>query len=89
MDTSRYGLVLLKNGEVNIQYKEISPLQKNINIQAINKDFINSHEKLVDLNNLKTKKFSRYDYFLSLEMFEGIIIYQLIIIYKKELLSRR
>lgn len=73
MELSRYGLILLKNGEINIQYKEISTLQKNINIQAINKDFINEHERLVLENNLQNEKFSKYDYFISMEMFEGII----------------
>ena len=73
MESSRLGLILLKNGEINIQYKEISTLQKNINIQAINKDFINEHEKLVNSNNLQNDKFSKYDYFISMEMFEGII----------------
>lgn len=73
MELSRFGLILLKNGEINIQYKEISTLQKNISIQAINKDFINNHEKEVLENNLQSDKFSRYDYFISMEMFEGII----------------
>jgi len=73
MELSRFGLVLLKNGEITIQYKEISTLQKNINIQGINKDFINQHEKLVNENNLQNDKFSKYDYFISMEMFEGII----------------
>ena len=73
MELSRYGLILLKNGEINIQYKEVSTLQKNINIQAINKDFINEHERLVKKNNLQNEKFSKYDYFMSMEMFEGII----------------
>ena len=73
MDSSRLGLILLKNGEVNIQYKEVSTLQKNINIQSINKDFINDHEKLVKDLNLQNDKFSKYDYLISLEMFEGII----------------
>lgn len=73
MELSRYGLILLKNGEINIQYKEVSTLQKNINIQAINKYFINEHERLVFENNLQSEKFSKYDYFISMEMFEGII----------------
>lgn len=73
MDSSRFGLVLLRNGEVNIQYKEISTLQKNIHIQAINKDFINDHENLVTKYNQQNDKFLKYDYFISLEMFEGVI----------------
>lgn len=73
MELSRYGLILLKNGEINIQYKEVSTLQKNINIQSINKDFINEHERLVFENNAQNEKFSKYDYFMSMEMYEGII----------------
>jgi hypothetical protein len=69
MQMSRLGYVLLKNGEVSIIHKDTSILQNNITIQNINKDFIKIHEESVT----QDQKFSKYDYFLSAEMFETII----------------
>jgi hypothetical protein len=70
MQLGRLGFVLLKNGEVSIIHKETSILQNNLTIQNINKDFINIHEGLIQNHD---DKFSKYDYFLSAEMYETII----------------
>jgi hypothetical protein len=69
MQLGRIGFVLLKNGEVSILHKETSILQNNINIQNINRQFIKRHEESI----IQDEKFSKYDYFMSAEMFETII----------------
>jgi methylase of polypeptide subunit release factors len=75
MKLARIGYVLMKNGEVSIVHKDESILQNNPNLQEINRDFIKKHETM--LINSPTfnedNKFSRYDYFMSAEMLEGII----------------
>jgi tRNA1(Val) A37 N6-methylase TrmN6 len=75
MKLSRFGFVLLRNGEVNILHKEGSIIQNNVNIQKICKEFINNHELMImnSPNAYEENKFNKYDYFLSAEMFEGII----------------
>jgi len=75
MKLSRFGFVLLRNGEVNILHKEGSVIQNNINIQNISKEFIKNHELMIrnSADSFEENKFNRYDYFLSAEMFEGII----------------
>lgn len=75
MKLSRFGFVLLRNGEVNILHKEGSIIQNNVNIQNISKEFIKNNEitAMNSPNALEDNKFNRYDYFLSAEMFEGII----------------
>lgn len=75
MKLSRFGFVLLRNGEVNILHKEGSVIQNNVNIQNICKEFIKNHEIMI-MNSpdaLEENKFNKYDYYLSAEMFEGII----------------
>jgi tRNA1(Val) A37 N6-methylase TrmN6 len=75
MKLSRFGFVLLRNGEVNILHKEGSVIQNNVNIQNIAKEFIKNHEVIImsSPNSIEENKFNKYDYFLSAEMFEGII----------------
>jgi tRNA/tmRNA/rRNA uracil-C5-methylase (TrmA/RlmC/RlmD family) len=70
MQLGRLGFVLLKNGEVSIIHKDTSILQNNLTIQNINKDFIKLHEQSITIQD---EKFSKYDYFLSAEMYETII----------------
>lgn len=71
MKLSRMGFILLKNGEVSVLHKGESIIPNNLNIQQINKDFIAKHELTKD--SMQDDKFSKHDYFLSAEMFEGII----------------
>jgi tRNA/tmRNA/rRNA uracil-C5-methylase (TrmA/RlmC/RlmD family) len=75
MKLSRIGFILLRNGEISVQHKNASILQNNINIQAINKEFIKKHETSLIMNrsNSEENKFYKYDYFMSVEMYEGII----------------
>lgn len=77
MKLARFGFILLRNGEVNILHKEGSILQNNSNIQSICREFIKRHEVILLENpcvfNSDQSKFAKYDYFLSSEIFEGII----------------
>jgi methylase of polypeptide subunit release factors len=73
MKLSRIGFILLRNGEVSVLHKEGSILQNNANIQEINREFIKKHEVMLLENQNDESKFSRYDYYISAEMLEGII----------------
>lgn len=73
MQLSRIGFVALRSGEVSITHRDASTLHNNIHIQTIVKDIIKSHEAAIAQSGVQMDKFSRYDYFLSAETYEGIV----------------
>jgi hypothetical protein len=74
MMLARIGFMLFKTGEVNIIHKESSILRNNINIQTIFKNLIQNFEEEYKENSEQTaEKFSKYDYFISCSLYEGII----------------
>jgi len=69
----KIGYILYKNGDVNINHKENSILQNNINIKSILLDFIKTHENNIKDLSIDNDKFNKYDYFVPTRLYEGII----------------
>ena len=70
---SKVGYVLYKNGDVNINHKDSSILQNNLNIRTIILDFIKNHEENIKIYTSANDKFNKYDYFIPTKLYEGII----------------
>jgi len=70
---AKIGYVLYKNGEVNINHKDNSVLQNNLNMKLILTDFIKKQENNIKDSILENDKFSKYDYFIHTKLYEGVI----------------